>query len=384
LEQQVRERTALAEARSRQLQKLAVELIEAEERERRRIAHLLHDDLQQDLASIRMQLQTVCRDLKDMPMLERIDRLLSESIQKSRQVSHELSPPVLHHSDLIDVIKWLIRQMETQFGLSVRLKADGPPPVENGPLKAFLFRAVQEFLFNIHKHAGGKKADLLVSGTEDRLVISVRDYGRGFDPETLKSADASTGLGLLSLRERARFIGGNLEVESTPGKGSRFTLTIPIELSPAREADAFPPPVLEPPESPTRPEDSEKTGRIRVVFVDDHKVMRKGLIRMMADQPSIEIAGEAENGQDALDLVRRVHPDVVVMDITMPKMDGIEATRRIKSEQPHIRVIGLSMAEDEEIIRTMKQAGAEAFVAKTAGSGELLQAIYDLREREAE
>ncbi|MFW6373510.1 MAG: response regulator [Thermodesulfobacteriota bacterium] len=384
LEQQVLERTQLAEARTRQLQRLAVELIEAEERERRRIAHLLHDDLQQDLASVRMQLQAVCRNLKDVPMLEKIDRLLSESIEKSRQVSHELCPPVLHHSDLMDVFRWLIRQMETQFGLSVRLKADSPPRVENGPLKVFLFRAVQELLFNIHKHAGEKEADLLISGARDRLMITVQDYGTGFDPETLKSADADTGLGLLSLRERARFIGGKLEVESTPGKGSRFTLSIPIDLSHPQDTEAFPPVAGETLEVPVRPEDSEKTGLIRMVFVDDHEVMRKGLIRMISDQPAIEVVGEAENGRDALDLVRRVHPDVVVMDINMPAMDGIEATRRIKSEQPHIRVIGLSMSEDEEIVRTMKQAGAEAFVSKTAGSGELLQAIYNLRDGEAE
>jgi len=110
-------------------------------------------------------------------------------------------------------------------------------------------------------------------------------------------------------------------------------------------------------------------------------VMRQGLIRLIEGQPDIEVVGEAANGRQAIDRARQLHPDVVVMDISMPVMDGVEATRLMKSEFPDIRVIGLSMFEDEHIARTMHEAGAEAFVSKTASSAELLKAIYGKSRR---
>jgi DNA-binding NarL/FixJ family response regulator len=98
---------------------------------------------------------------------------------------------------------------------------------------------------------------------------------------------------------------------------------------------------------------------LRVLFADDHKVMRQGLIRLVAGKPGILVVGEAANGREALEKVRLVKPDVVVMDISMPEMDGIEATRHIKAELPDVRVIGLSMHEDEHISQSLHEAGAE-------------------------
>ncbi len=373
LEQRVSERTGLAVARSRQLQALAVELIEAEERERRRIARMLHDDLQQLLAGARLLLQSVSEELPALPELADVQRLLEESIHKARRLSHELSPVVLHHSGLIPALEWLSRQMRDQFGLEVRLDGDGGPAFESSPIKVFLFRAVQELLFNIVKHAGVKSARVHLAEAEDRLLITVSDEGRGFDPAVLESDTVTTGFGLLSLRERARYIGGSLMIVSGPGQGSRFCLKVPRSLVAKEE------PRRDKAEMESRseaPAGDTALGRTRVVFADDHKVMRQGLIRLITGQPDIEVVGEAANGREALELARQLRPNVVVMDVSMPEMDGIEATRRIKAELPDVRVIGLSMFEDELLARTMCQAGAEVFMSKTASSAELLKAIY--------
>jgi PAS domain S-box-containing protein len=379
LEQRVAERTEEAEARSRELQALAMELLEAEERERRRVADLLHDDLQQILAAARMQLQTACESLPPEPMLANVSQLLEQSIDKSRRLSHELSPAVLYHVGLVAAMQWLAQQMQNQFGLHVQLETDGAQHFESASLKVFLFRAVQELLFNIVKHAGVKTAHVALTGSVSNLTISVSDDGLGFASDILHSPTSMGGFGLMSLRERARYIGGSLTIERLPDQGSRVTLTVPLRL---HEADQAEPPQAERPlSSQPRIRSSKDVGAIRVLFVDDHHVMRQGLIRLMNGQSNIHVVGEAANGREAIDRVRQLHPDVVVMDVSMPEMNGIEATRCIKAEFPEVRVIGLSMYEEEHIARSMREAGAEGFVSKTVASAELLRIIYETAGR---
>jgi two-component system CheB/CheR fusion protein len=228
LERQVAERTALADARAGQLQALAVELIEAEERERRRIAQLLHDDLQQLLACAKMQLETYCETPADQ-LLTQIKSLLVESISKSRSLSHELSPPVLQSAGIVTVLQWVIQRMREKFDLQAELRGDDVDLHDHAPLKAFVLRAVQELLFNVVKHAGVSKATIDLSRSESQLIVCVGDHGKGFDPTVLNSWTTSSGLGLLSLRERASYMGGDFSIESAPGKGSRFTLKLPCE-----------------------------------------------------------------------------------------------------------------------------------------------------------
>ena len=376
LEQRVSERTQLAEARAVQLRSLAVELVEAEERERRRISGILHDDLQQLLASAKLQLEVARQSLPPSAELEQVERMLKDSISKSRHLSHELSPPVLHHSGLSAVMQWLARQMSEQFGLCVRLDIQAEDAIDDTSLKVFLFRAVQELLFNVVKHAGVSRAGVVILESGGQIVITISDEGRGFAPEILDSPAEKAGLGLLSLRERARSVGGTLRIDSAPGQGSRFVLSVPVSLAKAEASLPSAPAVEDRKPAPARTAPAEAEAGIRVLFVDDHQVMRQALIRMMEGNPGIEVVGEASNGWEAVDQVRQLSPDVVVMDVSMPKMDGISATRRIKAEMPEIRVIGLSMFRDDHIIQTMHEAGAEAFLNKTVSPAELLAAIY--------
>ncbi|RJQ83303.1 MAG: PAS domain S-box protein [Desulfobacteraceae bacterium] len=235
LEQRVTERTKLAEARARQLQNLAVELIKAEERERRRISELLHDDLQQMLAATLMQLQAAPQNLSSVPVLANAQRLLEESINKARALSHELSPAVLHHSGMVAALEWLARHMKERFGLQVTLETTTEQIIQSESVKMFLFRTVQELLFNVAKHAEVEGALLKYFCSEGRIGITVSDQGKGFDTDILNNSNTKLGLGLLSIRERASYIGGNITIESSPGQGSRFTLTVPLSLIKADE-----------------------------------------------------------------------------------------------------------------------------------------------------
>jgi signal transduction histidine kinase len=363
LEQRVADRT-------RQLRTMAVQLIEAEERERQRISQLLHDDLQQMLAAAKVHLQTVCHNLPPEPMLTDVGLILDESIAKARRLSHELSPTVLRYSGLKSGLRWLAGQMKEQFDLDVELAVEENFRLDQTFLKEFLFRAVQELLFNTAKHAGVKRVRVAIENAKESLTIRVIDSGSGFDPQARLEQDKKTGLGLLSIKERAAHIGGCLEIESAPGEGSCFTLTVPfkVEVGDKRETQTD--------SRDTSPDKPRSAAGLRVLFCDDHHLIRRSLVQMVNKQQGVRVVGEASDGTEAVKLCRQLTPDVVVMDISMPGMDGIEATRRIKSEQPQVRVVGLSMHDDEYLSGTMRAAGADFFVSKNAKSAELLQAIF--------
>lgn len=114
---------------------------------------------------------------------------------------------------------------------------------------------------------------------------------------------------------------------------------------------------------------------IRVLLADDHAALRQGLIELLAGEPDIEVVGQATDGQEAVDLARRMQPDLVVMDVSMPKLTGIEATKLISRELPHTRVIGLSMHEKHEVATSMLEAGATAYLPKDAPMQLLVSAI---------
>ncbi len=115
--------------------------------------------------------------------------------------------------------------------------------------------------------------------------------------------------------------------------------------------------------------------KIRVLLVDDHRMMRDGLRALLVSVPDIEVVGEAADGRTALDLVRTLSPDVVVMDIGMADLNGIEATRRIRTEYERVRVIALSTHTDKRYVHHMLEAGACGYVLKIAAHEELLRAV---------
>ncbi len=114
---------------------------------------------------------------------------------------------------------------------------------------------------------------------------------------------------------------------------------------------------------------------IRLLLADDHAVVRSGLRMLLQAQPDMKIIGEAETGQEAIRRVAELRPDVVLMDIEMPGMNGIEATRRIKAEAPQAAVLALTMYEDDQYFFEMLRAGASGYVPKRAAPDELVSAI---------
>lgn len=114
---------------------------------------------------------------------------------------------------------------------------------------------------------------------------------------------------------------------------------------------------------------------IRVLIADDHTIVREGVHLLLKAQPDIDVVGEAADGQQAIALIRQLHPDLVVMDIQMPNLNGLEATRTIKQEFPHTHILVLTMYESDEYFFQMLNAGASGYVLKKAASADLVAAI---------
>jgi CheY-like chemotaxis protein len=272
-------------------------------------------------------------------------------------------------------LQWLIVRLRDQYGIDVQLQSNSSQGFMSVPLKTFLFRGVQELLFNVVKHAKVQSASVVLSNREREIAIEVSDRGRGFDPDILNTTTKKVGLGLLSLRERCRYIGGSFVIDSSPGHGSRITLAVPRGEGIQQLADGQP---LTKSESPP----PAPSGITRLLIVDDHQVMRSGLVRMFRDQPGIRIVGEAANGREAIEQARQLRPSLILMDVSMPVLDGIEATRLIKAEMPEVEIIALSMHEDTQIAGSMREAGAVAFLSKASAADELLRAITRVASRQ--
>lgn len=125
---------------------------------------------------------------------------------------------------------------------------------------------------------------------------------------------------------------------------------------------------------------SAETAPLRLMLADDHRMVRSGLSNLLARQPGWAVTAEADDGEELLGLVEADPPDVVVLDLNMPRMGGIEATRRIKADHPEIRVVVLSMHDEPEYVIRSLQAGADAYVFKQAEPQVLLEAIRTVAE----
>ncbi len=381
LEQLVAVRTAQLSQRAMQLAQLASELTLAEQRERRRLAQVIHDHLQQLLVAAKFGLESLIRraGTECKSGIAQIHELLSQSIDISRSLTVELSPPILHEAGLEAALEWLARWFRDKYEMEVELELATCEKNLADDINVLLFQAVRELLLNVAKHSGVNSARVRVASAQPKLIaLQVIDEGRGFNAGQFSHGENSGGggYGLLSIRERLALLGGELQIESTPAKGTVVTLVAPLRL----KGDA---PVAIP-LSPVSPagagaatdEPAEATpSALRVLLVDDHHVVRQGLATLLAEEPDIMVVGEAVDGLDGVVQARCLRPDVILMDFSMPIMDGVEATRIIHEELPQTRILGLSMYSEPDRAAAMLAAGASGYASKSGNLNDLLRLI---------
>lgn len=241
-------------------------------------------------------------------------------------------------------------------------------------IKIFVYRSIQELLLNCSKHAEANQVSIELSKQGELLNITITDDGVGFDQNNLKiNGGGKGGVGLYSIQQRALALGGSFKVDSLPDKGSRFVFKIPCGSIDEAGTAAKSQKVAT--GENVENDEHEKTDVITVVIADDHAVMRQGLASLLQNQPDIEVLAEAENGEEAVALALHFRPAVVLMDFSMPRLNGIDATRRIKKEAPEIVVIGLYMYSAQDTKKRMLDAGAQTYLTNDVQAKELLDTI---------
>ena len=377
LEARVAERTLELTQLHARLRALSTELNLTEQRERKRLATDLHDYLTQLLALVCMKLSQIKRLTSQAAQTEiaQTEGVVNEALIYTRTLVTQLSPPVLHEFGLPVALRWLADQMIRQE-LSVEVQQLVPDRVPLPEDQAvLLFQSVRELLINIRKHARTHQAMMTIEQLNGDLCITVRDEGAGVDlaaaTATNQPSASSSKFGLFSIRERMLSIGGRLEIDSSPGRGMTACLILPLKHVPGDDeipSEAFG--ARTNGESRVQPET-----RIRLLLVDDHQMIREGLRGLLYAHEDLTIVGEACDGEEALSLTDKLRPDCVIMDVNMPRMDGIEATRRLKAAFGGTAVIGLSVNASREVEVAMRRAGVDQFLSKEAPIEEIYRTI---------
>ena len=325
--------------------------------ERNRMAREVHDTVAQGLVSILLQLRAA-RVALDRGIVEEavagLDdaRVAAEAaFAETRRSVLGLAPSPLEGRTLEEALELEIAWAKRTDVADIKLMRAGTPVPLPAEHALTLFRIAQESLTNALRHAGARSVRIGVVYSPGEATLLVQDDGAGFDPDHLEQAGALPRLGLTGMAERARLLGGTLDLDSTPGWGTRVRASIPLgELEEGEPVD--------------------------VLVVDDHPTTRAGIVRLLngADQ-AIRVVGEADSGNQAVRAWRRLRPDVALMDLQMPDGDGIGAIARIRAEEPDASIVALTAFTNDELVAGAIRAGARGYVGKEASGPDLVAAV---------
>jgi DNA-binding NarL/FixJ family response regulator/signal transduction histidine kinase len=344
------------------------ELATLEERER--LGRDLHDGLGQVMGFINVQAQAVRALVASGQAQAALSNL--DGLARAAQDAHAdirshivgLSAAGGDSRGLFEVVRESLQQLSQGCGIETKLSlpSDLPQPAFAPTVEEQILRIVQEALANVRKHAQASRVELTFSFTPDHAHIIIADDGVGFAPD-LSSHGGHFGLSIM--RERAAQIGGQLDIRSAPGKGTQVLLGIPRFLQC----------------TPTEDELLALQG-VRVLLADDHPLFLDGLRSLLAAR-GLTVVGVAHDGLQAQDLARSLQPDVIVMDVSMPHCDGLEATRCIHAELPAIKIVMLSVSSEDESLFEALKSGASGYLLKSLDANELCAFLAGLLRGEA-
>jgi PAS domain S-box-containing protein len=368
------------------LRQLSGRLLQLQDEERRRIARDLHDTTGQKIAALSMSLDRVARLLdtkkpeRDEALTEGRDivRMIGEEI---RTLSYLLHPPLLDESGLGSAVRWYAEGFQKRSGIRLNVNISADLGRLSTDVEMALFRVVQESLTNVHRYSGSPDAEINVIETPDSVKLEIIDHGQGIQTGAVRTkveGIASLGVGIPGMRERIRQFGGQLEVDFGRD-GTRVTASVPL-----KKAKVAPPPEeSEVAVAATNGNSNSDVAlssdtRRRILIADDHEVMRRGVRGLLESHDEWAVCGEAFEGREVVVKSRELRPDLIIMDINMPGLTGIDAAQQIRKENPSAKILFFSVHESAQTVREVVNAGAQGYVAKSRAGHDLVDAVRNV------
>lgn len=325
--------------RNADLSALTAHVHNISEEEKSRLARELHDELGSILVAMNIKLDHVTHNISAPELLDDLadlKSLLDDAAMIKIRVINQLTPTVLDDFGLDAALERLVGEYKkhTKIGVTLILPGDGFVMEHLYSLAAY--RITQECLTNVAKHAGASHVVIEGSVCDNRLSLIIRDNGKGFH----EAANAD-GHGIFGMIERARYLGGTIEFTSNPDRGSTVRLILP--LAGMRSKD-----------------------KTRVLLVDDHAIVRNAIKQIIEDQTDdFSVEGEAADGQIAVEMALEGDWDIVLLDINLPKMNGIEVLKKVKLVKPDLPIIMLSSYPESEYGEISISHGAACYIEKS-------------------
>ncbi|HDR4881047.1 hybrid sensor histidine kinase/response regulator transcription factor [Bacillus cereus] len=313
--------------------------------ERNRLSSELHDTVGHAYTSIIMGMETLRTELATEMGIQRLDSLLEmgrKSIEDVRGYLHQMESPCQSPS-LIQSLQNLGAEFQEHALVNVSFRAYGEEYELSRQAKIAFIRCLQESLTNAVRHGQGTEIIVSLQFEQQYTRLEVQDNGKG-------NVEWQEGFGMNAMKERAMNLQGQLSVYTKPDEGMLVTCTIP------RQTEI-------------------KDGLIRLLIVDDQPFVRESLRTLLDRYEDLNVVGLAEDGNEAIDLCGRLQPHVILMDLDMQHMDGVEATKKIKQQWPHIRILIFTTFQDTEQALESLRNGADGFLLKSIETLELANTI---------
>ncbi len=313
--------------------------------ERNRLSSELHDTVGHAYTSIIMGMETLRTELATEMGIQRLDSLLEmgrKSIEDVRGYLHQMDSPCQSPS-LIQSLQNLGAEFQEHAQVNVSFRAYGEEYELSRQAKIAFIRCLQESLTNAVRHGQGTEIIVSLQFEQQYTRLEVQDNGKG-------NVECQEGFGMNAMKERAMNLQGQLSVYTKPEEGMLVTCTIP------RQTEI-------------------KDGLIRLLIVDDQPFVRESLRTLLDRYEDLNVVGLAEDGNEAIDLCGRLQPHVILMDLDMQHMDGVEATKKIKQQWPHIRVLIFTTFQDTKQALESLRNGADGFLLKSIETLELANTI---------
>ena len=324
------------------------------------MARDLHDEVNQSLTGLLLRLEAARAKApaEVAHELAETKALANQAMEELLLLARQLRPTALDDLGLKAALAGHVKELGRRSGINASFQPAGRLLGLPADVQLVVYRVAQEALVQRRAALRRRPRPSDWCATATGWSSTVADDGSGFTFD-----QAARGLGIAGMRERALLVGGDVQVESRLDSGTR------VRLDGAARAGRY--------SSRSWKHNGPVNGprAMKVLIADDHGIVRSGLRMLLERQTDIEVVGEASDGAEARDMAIREKPDLAILDVKMPKLTGLQATREIRAQAPDVSILILSMYDDERYLFEALKAGASGYVLKAQADSDLIDAV---------